>query len=386
VNVGIVTTWFERGAAYVSRQYQQSLEKSGAKVFIFARGEDNAKGNPLWDRANVHWAKTWPLTDATKMQVHDFKNWLHKNKIELVIFNEQRDLWPIAVCQSLGVRTVAYIDYYRSNSVAKFSCYDGLICNTKRHYSVFAWHPGALYLPWGTDTDLFQPPSDHPKLVNDGVVTFFHSAGQSNRKGTDLLIEAFSKMPASGKLIIHTQKKLQDMFPQQDEIACKLESEGRLKVITETVPAPGLYHMGDVYVYPTKLEGIGLTVCEAMSCGLASIVPDNAPMNEFVENNETSLLVNVDSFVARHDGYYWPMCFINIEDLAKKMAFCARNLQWVISAKKKARAKMLRDHNWETNSATLLDYLDSLEVQGQQIAVTSFCKRMANRMKYISDV
>jgi hypothetical protein len=33
-NIGIVTTWFERGAAYVSKQFKDSLEKNGAKVFI----------------------------------------------------------------------------------------------------------------------------------------------------------------------------------------------------------------------------------------------------------------------------------------------------------------------------------------------------------------
>lgn len=58
MNIGIVTTWFERGAAYVSRQFEQVLEKDGHNVFILARGgEKYAKGDPKWDLDNVHWGK-----------------------------------------------------------------------------------------------------------------------------------------------------------------------------------------------------------------------------------------------------------------------------------------------------------------------------------------
>lgn len=38
MNIGIVTTWFERGAAYVSRVYLEMLQKEDHNVFVFARG------------------------------------------------------------------------------------------------------------------------------------------------------------------------------------------------------------------------------------------------------------------------------------------------------------------------------------------------------------
>lgn len=54
MKIGIVTTWFERGAAYVSRQFMDIL-KSTDEVFIYARGgEAYAQGNPTWDLPNVH--------------------------------------------------------------------------------------------------------------------------------------------------------------------------------------------------------------------------------------------------------------------------------------------------------------------------------------------
>ena len=57
MNIGIVTTWFERGAAYVSRQFMDVLSK-GNNVFIYARGgEAYAIDNPKWNLPNVHWGK-----------------------------------------------------------------------------------------------------------------------------------------------------------------------------------------------------------------------------------------------------------------------------------------------------------------------------------------
>lgn len=55
MNVGLVTTWFERGAAYVSRQYMEALSSDlGNRVFVYVRGgEAYAKKNDRWDKENV---------------------------------------------------------------------------------------------------------------------------------------------------------------------------------------------------------------------------------------------------------------------------------------------------------------------------------------------
>ena len=73
---------------------------------------------------------------------------------------------------------------------------------------------------------------------------------------------------------------------------------------TETVAAPGLYHLGDIYVYPSILDGLGLTVAEALSCGLPCIVPDNAPMNEFIQSGINGRIADVEYLYARSDGYF----------------------------------------------------------------------------------
>ncbi len=367
MRIGIVTTWFERGAAYVSLAYKQALEAAGHKVFIFARGgEIQAKGDSKWDGVEVTWAKKSILMDESGIDLKQFKRWLETERIAAVLFNEQHSWGPVLLCQDLGIPTLSYIDYYTKDTVSLFGNYDALICNTRRHNSAFDWHSGARYIPWGVDTDLFRPKPERRKgRAGSGNVIFFHSCGMSPvRKGTDLLIRAVARMQDStSRLVIHAQKNIYELLPDDVEtIGRHLEDCGRLQMVNKTVPAPGLYHMGDVYVYPTRLEGIGLTICESLACGLSVIVPDNAPMNEFVENEDHGFKVRVAEYYDRHDGYYWPSCIVDVEHLAQQLDWCAANPAKVAAMKDSARTYALAHRNWKSQYAAVGEIFESLEI------------------------
>lgn len=360
MKIGIVTTWFERGAAYVSRQYMDVLKKKH-EVFIYARGgEAYAKKDPKWDLPNVTWGKrNWQA--STAVDLRDFKKWVTINQIEIVFFNEQK-WWPvIQLCNELGIKNGAYIDYYKENTIPIYGLHDFLICNTKRHLSAFDWHQGATYIPWGTDTELFSPSSD--KAQNNRPITFFHSAGMApERKGTDLLLRAFlNTKNQKSRLVIHSQLNIRDMYPELKESMDSLVDQNRLEIIEETVSAPGLYYMGDIYVYPTRLEGIGLTIAEALSSGLAAIMPDWPPMNEFI-NRDCGMLVPVEKLYCRQDGYYWPMNEINTAELTKALDFCADNPSLVNEMKQKAREHALERLDWNRNASAIVECFEQAEL------------------------
>jgi len=360
MNIGIVTTWFERGAAYVSRAYYDALS-SDNNVFIFARGgEEYALNDPEWDKDYVTWGKrfkdSWFSIDWLQ-----FKKWIERNNIEIVIFNEQQD-WEIVVdCQNLGIMTVAYIDYYTARTVPFFDIYDAVICHTKRHYSVFSEHHKSFYIPWGTDVDLFTPkkiPSD-----SNGQLVFFHSAGMGGiglRKGTDLLVRAFDRVSGCAKLTIHSQVPV-DHYGDVSDIIKKNES---IDFIHKTVPAPGLYYLGDVYVYPSRLEGLGLTVIEALSSGLPVITTDCAPMNEFVEDGINGLLVDVDSYLGRLDGYYWAESHCSMESLSSKIQTLINDRSLVEQMKIKSRNYAIKYLDWNNNSLQLNKAMKSISNMG----------------------
>lgn len=366
MKIGIVTTWFDRGAAYVSKQFKELFEKEHS-VFIYARGgEKRGKGDQNWDGPSVHWAKRF-YRDSTEIDLREFRNWINKHNIDMVLFNEQRWWDVLAYCNEKGITAGAYIDYYTEESLPLFGLYDFLICNTRRHFEAFNWHPNAWYIPWGTDTNTFHLQENKHSIESNRIV-FFHSAGMApQRKGTESTLKAFLLMKSKqAKMVIHTQKKLEKVFPELTETIQSLQEEGRLAIIHETVPAPGLYHLGDVYVYPSHLEGIGLTMAEALSCGLPLITVDVPPMNEFVDPS-FSIAVKPKRIYARKDGYYWPKNDVDIEALAKAMdSFCDGSID-MAKLKFAARDYALQNLDWEKNASILMSKIEDVNPIDQTI-------------------
>jgi glycosyltransferase involved in cell wall biosynthesis len=365
MNIGIVTTWFERGAAYVSRQFYDVLVASGNNVLIYARGgEEYAIGDPNWDMPNVTWGKKIISPFATTIvDEKEFCRWAINNKLDLVLFNEQHWFRPVVWCHELSIKTVAYVDYYTEATLPLYNLYDAVICNTKRHMEAMDNHPMALYVPWGTDVQLFRPKDDTGNLVNKSYVTFFHSAGYNGvRKGTDLLIKAFSQCKKAQKLIIHTQSDLKILYPHMCQTIDDLISHNRLEIINKTVSAPGLYSLGDIYVYPTRLEGIGLTIPESLACGLGCLITDAPPMNEFF-NSSCGLPIEVERYYSRYDGYYWPLSKIKVADLTSKMDYLASNIEKVKQMKKDARIFALKNLDRNRNFSKLSKILENVKLR-----------------------
>jgi glycosyltransferase involved in cell wall biosynthesis len=360
MNIGIVTTWFERGAAYVSKQFEEIISVKH-NVFIYARGgEKFAINESKWDKNNVTWGKRRisPFS-GTLIDKKDFYNWVKRNHIDLILFNEQEWWYPLLWCEELKIPTIAYIDYYKKNTIPLYESYSSLICNTKRHYSAFDWHEGAYYLPWGTDCKVFKPIDDNFSLVNKDYVTFFHSCGLNPyRKGTDILLKACKDINDSFKIVIHSQLELKSFFDDKIRMIIEeLESSNKLEIITKTVSAPGLYHLGDVYVYPSRLEGIGLTLAESEACGLVPVTTNNGPMNEFV-NTEIGFLIDVKQYYSREDGYYWPECQPDVGSLKEIIIQICRQKDKIEGLKKANWAFANEDLNWEKNSEKIFDIIE----------------------------
>ena len=360
MKTGIVTTWFERGAAYVSKQFKEVWEQSN-DVFIYARGgESVAKLDANWNKGNITYGKRFNYSHLDLIDLEHFERWILENELEVVFFNEQH-LWaPVLLCNKLKVKTGSYIDYYTNETVPFFGAFDFLVCNTKRHYSVFNWHPNVFYIPWGTDSNLFN--NSQRKIENPNYLTFFHSAGMNPyRKGTDSVIKAFKNIKnKSAKLILHTQVNIFVFFPELKSIVNNLLDEKRLEIIEKTVSAPGLYHLGDVYVYPTRLEGIGLTIAEASACSMPVITTNEAPMNEFVKEGINGKLIEVSAQEKRKDGYYWNESIIDIKSLTKHLNFYCENIKSMEKFKDQSYNYAKTYLNWEVNSKELLKIVNEV--------------------------
>lgn len=357
MRVGIVTEWFSRGAGYVSRQYRDVLQAQGWDVSIYSRGDMHIERDAEWRDTNVHIASPCRIGKPKAILASDYLAWLHRIQPEVVIFNEQHWLPPVLWTREAGVKTAAYVDFYTFRNLWSFEWYDALICNTKRHAGVFGWHLGSHYIPWGTDVSRYRPAVRHERPV-----TFLHSAGWDPlRKGTEIVLRSWLALPLGTRLVLHSQVDIASLlsrYPCADAVA-----RGDLLVLSGTLPPEELYPLGDIYVYPTHLEGIGLTVPEAIASGLPVIVPDDGPMSEFCLDG-VSVRVPIARRYRRNDGYFWPCNDVDDSDLTEAMAGFVGADTWEVEQWRTAcRESALNHFDWSANAASLGDLLRTTAVR-----------------------
>ena len=94
MNIGFVSTWLQRGAAYVTMSYIKMLQPPH-KAFVYGRGGEYFDARMVYDHVEVHRALR---LDGTDIYYPDFRNWIKKNRLDIVLMNEQDSIE--AVCKA----------------------------------------------------------------------------------------------------------------------------------------------------------------------------------------------------------------------------------------------------------------------------------------------
>jgi len=147
-----------------------------------------------------------------------------------------------------------------------------------------------------------------------GKTIFFSNINPLSRKGLDRLAEALQilekKRPDSFIFILHTgRKKALELFPVLDKVKGLIIEDAYntlpfRQVVLKTLSC-------DVYVNPSKLEGFGLTVLEAMACRRTIISTDAAAHNEMISSKEAWMVPIREVKQERWEG---PGCIAQIHE------------------------------------------------------------------------
>lgn len=152
-------------------------------------------------------------------------------------------------------------------------------------------------VPLWIDTANLQQPTLLPTLTASRPWLLF--VGQlTPRKGYDLALHAMplilERYPTASLLMVsginHAERAKVDQLTQELGISQHVHFLGRV----EDAELVGLFQECDVYLTPTRYEGFGLTLLEAMAAG-ATLVASNIPVvNEIVRDGENGLLADYD--------------------------------------------------------------------------------------------
>jgi glycosyltransferase involved in cell wall biosynthesis len=193
-----------------------------------------------------------------------------------IIFFERTGWHPdlLRCARDLGVATVCVPnwEWFQGNDRSWDLC-DLLACpNEMALRTVMRYgRTNCVRLPWCLDLE-----SLPARSIQGPARTFVHNAGlvdADDRKGTRDAIEAFLRTRRKDiRLLVRMQKEAR--LPKMDE---------RIEVLVGNVEDHAdLYREVDVAIQPSKMEGIGFMILEAVCVGLPVITTDYPPMNEYV--------------------------------------------------------------------------------------------------------
>jgi glycosyltransferase involved in cell wall biosynthesis len=201
-------------------------------------------------------------------------------------------------------------------------------------------------LPHAIDTQRFRPdvcPLPLPYRYGFQFLSLFHF---QRRKGWDVLLRAYLRAFRSTDdvcLILKTTgEHIEESLRELIEEECGSNAIPALQLNTETLPRekmPALFAAADCFVLPSRGEGFGLPIAEAMACGLPVITTDWGGVRDFV-SEQNGYSVHVEKLVPPDDWF----CAMTKADTTHRWAepdvdhLCAL-LRHVYEHREEARAK-----------------------------------------------
>ncbi|RMG68003.1 MAG: glycosyltransferase family 1 protein, partial [Bacteroidetes bacterium] len=301
----INTTAFWGGGENVPLDHARRFQAQGHQVWMAAR-----PGSPLWQRAEAAGIACWPLRLSSWSLLQPWtllrmRHFFRRHQIDTVLCNTSHDLKATVVAARLsGIRRIAYLRGLavpvRDSWLNRWLLGRGLshvFANSKATRDTLRAHLGAR-LPEtrvrviyrGIDLAaldrrrLPQKPNNEPLVIG--------SAGRlTPQKGQQDLIPLAHWLQERGYAF---RLRIAGTGPLAAELQTQIDAAGLSEIVelcgfVDNMPAfmDGL----DVFVLPSRWEGFGYVLAEAMACQVPVVAYTLSSNPEIVADGETGLLV-----------------------------------------------------------------------------------------------
>ena len=201
-----------------------------------------------------------------------------------------------------------------------------------------------VVFPWGVDLEHFKPkPFDLQSLT----FTLFCNRSWETRYGVDVLARAFVKVAQQNE---NVDLILLNGGSQSAQLRQILQSGGVLDRVTfggqiSQTDLPRWYHMADVYISPSHVDGSSVSLMEALACGLPCLVSDIPANKEWIVENENGWLFQ--------DG--------DADSLAKKILAAISQKEKLPQIGRASRKSAEMRADWKKNAKVLMNIYRSLK-------------------------
>ena len=196
-----------------------------------------------------------------------------------------------------------------------------------------------VIIPWGVHLEKFVPKKVN--VVEGSSVTLFCNRTWEAIYGVDVLAKAFVKVAAENPRI---NLILLGGGSQGGRIRQILMKGGVLEQVhfggqVSQVDLPRWYHMADLYISPSHVDGSSVSLMEALASGLPCLVSDIPGNREWIEDGVNGWLF--------HDG--------DVDDLAAKISSAIESRKSSKKIGESARRTAEEKADWEKNFGKLLE-------------------------------
>ena len=294
MRIGIVSYWFNRGQGTVGRYIRSIFDGLGHETFVLARPTQDRFDLPrfidtsdVWSQAGVTFGSHFDIPEE------EYISWARTNALDVAFFDQNYQFDGISALKKMGIKTIgrfvweSFSKEHIEPAKQAFSVIYSLTKCEQARYADFGIK--SPWVQWGCHPELTGIETQKTK---DAVYFFYPGGYLSKRKPTRTVIEAFSKVASSdARLIIKAQTKKR----QSDHIGNFNDLDPRIEVISGDLPSAEYYRLFSschVCLAPSRWEGLGLHLYEALSFGLPTISNDDPPMNEIIRHGYNGLLVS----------------------------------------------------------------------------------------------
>ena len=297
MRVGIVTKWFASGQAVVSRQIRSALDELGHETFVLAkqgkgpRAQAERTADPVWDQPGVTHTGEADIPEST------YLDWTRSNELEAVLCDQNDQFAEIEALRHAGVRTIGrfvWESFAPADAEPAKAAYDVIYSFTRAEQQRYReLGIDSPLLVWGCHPELVALADDaeRARRADDLVRFVVPGSFMGKRKPFPEIVESFVRV---------TDDRLRLLIRGQvDRKAGKLEKAagGDPRVMIELEDRPTDEHMRqfaacDVCLSPSRWEGLGLPLYEAIAVGMPSITNDSPPMNEVVIDGINGIVVD----------------------------------------------------------------------------------------------
>ncbi len=303
MRVGLVTKWFASGQAVVSRYIRSALDELGHETFVLARqgkgprARQQRVADPVWDQPRV------TETSQADVPAAEYERWAQENALEVVLCDQNDQFAEIAALRANGVRTVGrfvWEHFAPEHAEPARDAYDVIYSFTRAEQERYrSFGIDSPLLTWGCHPELLEylPPGSSasrpgPAGSAKGRVWFYVPGSfMGKRKPFAEIVEAFTRARGDHLRLL--------VRGQVDRKGGKLEQAagGDPRVVVELEDRPTDEHLRqfascDVCLSPSRWEGLGLPLYEAVAFGMPSITNDSPPMNEIVIDGLNGICVD----------------------------------------------------------------------------------------------